>query len=100
MGGKSPAKLLRSIKRITKFLNKKSELYSKLKIEMQKAIETKLSKSVPLLTSYPEPCSVCKLHQCRMDEQHQMVYSVSDLFDKVLDKHFGPEKEPPDKNEL
>ena len=81
MGSKSPAK---------------SGQYFKLKLEIQKAIQTKLSTSVPLLTSYPEPCIVCKLHQCQMDKQHQMIYSVSDLFDQVLDRRFGPEKEPPD----
>jgi hypothetical protein len=99
MGRKSPAKVLRSTKRMTKFLDKKSAKLSKLKMEIQKASKIKMSKSVPLLTSYPEPCIVCKFHQCQMNQQHQFVYSVGDLFDQVLDRRFGPEKEPPDNDE-
>ena len=84
---------------MTKFLDKKSAKLSKLKMEIQKASKIKLSKSVPLLTSYPEPCIVCKLHQCQMNQQHQFLYSVGDLFDQVLDRRFGPEKELPDNDE-
>ena len=100
---KSPAKFLRSIKRLTKFLEKKwpqnehSILSLSTELECQiKTNQAKLTTSVPTLKSYTHPCIVCKENQCQMDRQHQFLYSVSEMFDQVLDRRFPPEKKPPD----
>ena len=108
---KSPAKILRSIKRIAQFLSKKS---TSTKIVPYNKISKKnlLTKTLTLSTTYTDPCSNCKKHQCNcpawsaifgpiIDEAFEKhTKEISTIFEKNFTESFKlnlfPDKKPPD----
>jgi hypothetical protein len=70
---------------ITYFLRRKTMNIDCNKPEPKKQ---RLSLSLPLQTSYPDPCSVCSLHQCQMDLTHSIVYTVDRSVTKTMNAIF------------
>ena len=59
-----------------------------LKLDDVKPKKPRLLLSLPQQTSYPEPYSVCSLHQCQMDLTHSIVYAVDRSLTKTMDAVF------------
>ena len=49
-------------------------------------------------TNYPEPCSVCNLHQCETDLPHTFHFTIASTIAKSIDEAFSKyfNKKPPD----
>ena len=84
---RSPAKLLRSVRRMTKFLEKKQN--AQIKIESKLCQPTlkftsfpKLTRSSTVVTNYPEPCPTCHFNQCEL-ETHRNKLNLSIVFNLV-----------------
>ena len=58
------------------------------KLDDVKLKKPRLLLYLPQQTSYPEPCSVCSLHQCQMDITHVIVYAVDRSVTKTMDAVF------------
>ena len=59
-----------------------------IKLNDSKPKLAKLSVSLTQQTNYPDPCTVCKLHQCQMDIPHNIAYTVSDSVCKAMEEAF------------
>ena len=86
---KSPATKLRNQRRLSAYLKGK---ISKSMIPAKLLKPITLSKSTVSQTSYPEPCIVCKKHQCEWDMLHVITYpvldSINSAFDSVMERPF------------
>ena len=87
MNHKSPAKLLRNARRITKFLEKKQNAPVNIKSKLYQT--TLKSTSVPgltrsstVVTNFPEPCPTCHFNQCEL-ETHRNKLNLSIIFNLV-----------------
>ena len=104
----SPAKKMRNLSRLAFYLKQK------LIDTEQKTIKPKLTLSITNLsstsispnesqsslststtfTSFPLPCQVCDLNQCKLDLAHQLSFAVSKSMDKAFDEFYGRKKPP------
>ena len=85
------------MKRITSFLKSKKMLGS-FKSSPNLA-KSSLSIEPAIITSYPEPCPVCKRQQCVFDLRHGMIFAVKDAFEEQLEI-YGKGKPPDDESGL
>ena len=100
----SPAKKIRSLKRLATFRHKKmsSKIPPSLSIQVQEhssfipTSTSSYSKSLTIQTSYPEPCILCRQFQCEWNQTHDFLKSVSEVVDATIDRHFQPKKPPDD----
>ena len=106
---KSPAKKLRSYKRLISFLlSKKKTSTSTLSISHLANVDVQpmfpnsldvpdlsiLSSNIrkpnlttsTYLTNFPEPCQVCKKNQCQYDLTHQLSNSISKAIEKSFEE--------------
>ena len=72
MNHKSPAKLLRNARRITKFLEKKQNAPVNIKSKLfQPTLKStsvpELTRSSTVVTNFPEPCPTCHFNQCELE---------------------------------
>ena len=85
----SPAKKIRSLRRLYEFQKRKLKALENLSLPPQKSAQI-LTKSAVTLTNYPA-CQVCHETKCQYDEPHIMgllftfAHSVNDTLDSMLE---------------
>jgi hypothetical protein len=87
MSSKSPAKLLRNVRRITRFLEKKQNAPINIKPELcqpplKLTLFPQLTRSSTVVTNFPEPCPTCHFNQCEL-ETHRNKLNLSIVFNLV-----------------
>ena len=95
---KSPSTKLRNQRRLSQYLKQK---LSTCLVPAKVAKPNQLSKPAVSTTSYPEPCIVCKKHQCEWDVMHAFSYTaieaINSAFDSAMERRFFKSSEdPPD----
>ena len=78
-------------------------MISKMQQHEPKQIALKPSKELKvsqvMSTYFPDPCSVCNLHQCETDARHTFHYTIAKTIDKSITEAFAKcNKKPPDIN--
>ena len=107
----SPAKKIRDLMRFINYLKRK---IPPMKVKKKTLIPLSQLTTAPLsymslttnpkhpyltsstsFTSFPEPCSVCDMHECHYNMNHQISYSISGAFTNAFSDVLK-EKKPPD----
>ena len=84
---RSPEKIRRSYLRLISHLIKMNKNCERPRILTESGSRS-LNTSKPVLTNYPEACTVCQFNQCETDLCHTLHFTISKTMDESFAKHF------------
>ena len=95
---KSPKKLKRSYQRLISHIIKMQNKVPILKAKQLAFKRTpKLEVSKVSITNFPEPCSVCNLPQCEIDDRHTFHFMIASTITRSINEAFSKyDRKPPD----